>query len=255
MVNIHQYESLINFIAEIVGKNTEVVLHDLSNPDHSIVAIVNSELSGRKVGGSVTDWMLKLLKSKDGQDVDFISNYRGKVKGNKFISSSSYLIKDEQNIVIGAICVNRDITGALNCLQYFQKELDPMQGILGAMHGFFGTVIDAEPTYEDMPETGNNSGVGNSSQMSATHTGHHQYVENLTSSLEEVITEMIDSRVGELSVPLPYLKMNERMEFMRKLNEDGLFLLKGSITILSERMGISEPTVYRYLKSIKKDSN
>ena len=56
------YIPLVDFIAGIVGPNCEVVLHDLSNVDESIVAIRNNHISGRKVGGPLTNLGLKLLK-------------------------------------------------------------------------------------------------------------------------------------------------------------------------------------------------
>ncbi|NLC83833.1 MAG: hypothetical protein GX749_01975, partial [Ruminococcaceae bacterium] len=38
---VKQYLPLVNFLAEIVGDNVEIVLHDFSNIEHSVVAIRN----------------------------------------------------------------------------------------------------------------------------------------------------------------------------------------------------------------------
>ena len=44
-------------IAAQFGSSCEVVIHDLSrNPDHSIVAIINGHVSGRKVGDGAPCW-------------------------------------------------------------------------------------------------------------------------------------------------------------------------------------------------------
>ena len=32
---------IVNFFSEILGENTEIVLHDVSNPEHSVIAIQN----------------------------------------------------------------------------------------------------------------------------------------------------------------------------------------------------------------------
>ena len=43
-------------IAAQFGSSCEVVIHDLSrNPDHSIVAIINGHVSGRKVGDGASN--------------------------------------------------------------------------------------------------------------------------------------------------------------------------------------------------------
>ncbi|GAI72014.1 unnamed protein product [marine sediment metagenome] len=45
-------------IGKTFGKNCEVVIHDYSNPNHSIIKIVNGYITGRKVGDSLTDLAL-----------------------------------------------------------------------------------------------------------------------------------------------------------------------------------------------------
>ena len=50
------YAEMVEFLGEALGKEYEVVLHDLTNPECSIVAIANGELSGRSIGGPVTDF-------------------------------------------------------------------------------------------------------------------------------------------------------------------------------------------------------
>lgn len=49
------YIPIVEFIGEICGNNYEIVLHDISQPDSSIVAIKNNHISGREVGGPLTD--------------------------------------------------------------------------------------------------------------------------------------------------------------------------------------------------------
>lgn len=44
-----------------LGKDCEVVLHDLRYPDESVIAIANGDISSRKVGAPATDFILKLM--------------------------------------------------------------------------------------------------------------------------------------------------------------------------------------------------
>ena len=36
---LNLYKSLVPFIANLLGPSSEVLLHDVSNPEHSVVAI------------------------------------------------------------------------------------------------------------------------------------------------------------------------------------------------------------------------
>ena len=46
--DLESYKVLVDFLADYLGENTEVVLHDLSDCQSSIVAIRNGDISGRE---------------------------------------------------------------------------------------------------------------------------------------------------------------------------------------------------------------
>ena len=53
-------------IAAQFGPNCEVVVHDLSqHPDHTIVAIENGHVSGRKVGDGASNVVLERMEHQD----------------------------------------------------------------------------------------------------------------------------------------------------------------------------------------------
>lgn len=95
------YIGFAPFLSTILGKGCEVVVHDLKNPNRSIVAIENN-LSGRNIGDPMTDLPLERAEKED-----FIANYPGRGKGKEFLSSS-FFIKNEGR-VIGILCVNKDV--------------------------------------------------------------------------------------------------------------------------------------------------
>jgi len=105
---IESYIPMVDFIAAIMGDNCEVVLHDITSPESSIIAIRNGYLSGRKVGGPLTDFVLKIIQNKSYKSQNFISNYKASAK-HKFFRSSSFFIKNSQEEIIGVLCVNIDI--------------------------------------------------------------------------------------------------------------------------------------------------
>lgn len=58
---LKQIAPFVDAIAETLGKNCEVVLHDFHYPERSIVKIANGHVTGRTVGGPTTDLALRFL--------------------------------------------------------------------------------------------------------------------------------------------------------------------------------------------------
>lgn len=95
-------------LADTFGSNCEVVLHDFSDLQHSIIAIENGHVTGRSVGSPMMEASLKLYVS-DKVDEDNI-NYTGKSADGRVLKSSTMFIKDEAGKVLGCLCINYDIT-------------------------------------------------------------------------------------------------------------------------------------------------
>ncbi len=110
-------------------RNMEVVVHDLSEPRHSIVHIAG-DVTHRKVGGPLTDMALKYL-AQWGDDVQDCYNYRTKTKNGRVLKSSTTFIRNEKNHVIAAICMNFDTTDYLNAVHALEM-------FSGALAGFNG---------------------------------------------------------------------------------------------------------------------
>ena len=51
---LERYIPMVTFISEICGKNYEVILHDVSDPENSVISIFNGHLSGRKVASGTS---------------------------------------------------------------------------------------------------------------------------------------------------------------------------------------------------------
>lgn len=99
---------LVEGIASTFGKNCEVILHDIRNPQSSIIAIANGHVTGRTVGSPMSEYGLATLRK--GQFDKPIVNYRKKTKDGKLLKSTSLFIKDEKGKLIGFLCINYDIS-------------------------------------------------------------------------------------------------------------------------------------------------
>lgn len=95
-------------IANTVGKNCEVVIHDLQHPEESLVFMVGN-ITNRLLGSPVTNLVLEAIRSDGNESKDFIS-YQTKTKEGKTLKSSTMFIRDEFKKIIGCMCINIDIT-------------------------------------------------------------------------------------------------------------------------------------------------
>lgn len=112
-------------LAEAIGKNCEVVLHNFEDPEHSIVAIANGHITGRKVGATVDVLGLQLLRNPPPGD---ILNYRTETKSGRVLRSSSIFLRKDSGEIFGALCINYDISGLIKLQQWMQETALPLGG-------------------------------------------------------------------------------------------------------------------------------
>lgn len=123
---------LAKAIARQFGPNCEVVVHDLctNEPEHSIVAIENGHVSGRKLGDGPSYVVLEALRSDTRKLEDRLA-YLTRTEDGRILKSSTIYLRDETGKAIGIFAINYDISA--------MKAMEEM------IHGFVGTVA---PTKE-----------------------------------------------------------------------------------------------------------
>ena len=101
-------EHVMKLMAEHFGKNCEIVLHDFMAPDnHTIIGIENGEVTGREIGGCVTNLGLEILNGKPAEDA---FNYATYAENGHLLRSSSIYFHNSAGQPIGSLCINTDIT-------------------------------------------------------------------------------------------------------------------------------------------------
>ena len=126
---LEKYFVMADTIQETYGSTCEVIIHDLTEPKSSVVHVANGNVTGRKVGQSFDHLVKQVLLNKDFKN-DHLSNYFFKTTDEKAIKSSSALIRNQEDEVIGMLCINIDISmlqGVNTMLMDFLK-LDPENG-------------------------------------------------------------------------------------------------------------------------------
>jgi len=103
-------KSVMKGIAFIYGNNCEVVLHSMETKDRPIIAIENNHVSGRDVGEPMSDFVFKLLEDMSKADEPFINFFKNTAISKNELKSCTTLIRNGRNIIIGALCINMDLS-------------------------------------------------------------------------------------------------------------------------------------------------
>ena len=110
---IEFYTRLAHGLAVQFGSNCEVVVHDLQGKDieHSIIAIENGHVTGRRIGDGPSHIVLESLhNSKQNLKQEDKLAYLTKTKNGKILKSSTIFIRDDSDKIIGIFGINYDIT-------------------------------------------------------------------------------------------------------------------------------------------------
>ena len=122
---IEFYTRLAHGLAVQFGSNCEVVVHDLQGKDieHSIIAIENGHVTGRRIGDGPSQIVLESLHNSEQnlKQEDKLA-YLTKTKNGKILKSSTIFIRDDSDKIIGIFGINYDISLMLA----MEKELSSL---------------------------------------------------------------------------------------------------------------------------------
>ena len=195
--------------------NSEIVLHDFSDPDHAIVDIRNGIVSGRKVGGPATDLALTIMHDAKYRDLPFITGYEGRGAGGKTLESATYL--------------SARITRSSAC---------------SASTPIFPRFAPSTPWLSSSWPASTLCQAG----------GARVYRGRKSSeSTQELIDRSISELLSARGLDVASLGQSDRVDVIRHLNGNGVFMLKGAVACAAAALGISEPSVYRYLQKVRKE--
>lgn len=98
-------------LVAMFGHKCEVAVHDFSNLEESLFYL-KGNITNRKKGAPITDLVLQELK-KDSQDIKDMANYETVLKTGNVLKSSTVFLKNGDDGVIGALCINFDISSLI----------------------------------------------------------------------------------------------------------------------------------------------
>ena len=74
--------------------------------------------------------------------------------------------------------------------------------------------------------------------------------ENFYNSINSLTENAIAQVMGHSSVPADRLTLPEKMKIIGILNEKNVFMLKGAVKLVAQRLSCSQASVYRYINRV-----
>lgn len=210
---LEKYIPLAEFLSRCYGDNVEVVLHDISDLDHSAIAIFNSHVSGRKTGAPMTAYGLKIIRERLYTEQNYSVDTQNVLSNGKVLRSSTYFITDDDGELLGTLCINVDVSHYVEMGKMIERMVYGISGRAAA---------DEEPDRASAPK--------------------ETFPDTVDDLIDATVTEFIGEN-GNISDLTP----ERKIELVSNLNEKGIFMFKGTVRKVSSVLGVSEPTVYRYL--------
>lgn len=209
-------KATLQAVGSIVGRNTEIVLHNLTTPESSVVAIVNGHISGRSVGSPILVGpkqdlgfaaVLQLPADKENHDPVVIQDYPTTGLNGGTLRSSTVVFRDANGQPYASLCINADLSG-----------ITAAQACLAQL---LGSAPQAEPKVIEQPD------------------------------MELLMAEIIQAALASSNTPNKSMNKKAKLEAVRQMQERGIFIVKGGIEKAAAALGVTRYTIYNYLDEIR----
>jgi predicted transcriptional regulator YheO len=212
-------KATLSAMGSVVGRNTEIVLHDLVRPERSVLDIVNGHVTGRSIGspvlsGPLHDQGFAAVACGPGAsgapDPVVIPDYPTMGANGHALRSATVVFRDKGGQPFAGLCINVDVSGLLAARACLEEWLNP---------GSRPEPRIAEPA-----------------------------------DMEVLMAEIIRGSMAGMDPRGKAGNKPARLEAVRQMQERGLFIVKGGIEKAAAALGVTRYTIYNYLDEIGKRS-
>lgn len=211
-------QTVVSVLEEVLYENIEVVLHDLTRPENSVVAIANGHVTNRSIGDSILAGPkgdkgfenAKELASSTGQQNTIIADYRTVNSDGVELHSATAVFRDSDGIPFAGLCFNSDTTVP----EMAQRWLN--------------AIVNKSPRVSPPPKPA-------------------EKVENL---MDDIIT----SNIHRYGKPVEEMNREEKLSAVDAMQKGGLFIVRGGVNRAAKALGVTRFTIYNYLEELKNRS-
>lgn len=209
----------VRSIGSVLPGNTEIVLHDLRNPEFSIAEIANAHVTGRKKGDSVLAGLRKdkafITALEQSQErVTLLPDYETFSRDGTALRSSTAVYRGRDLRPFAALCVNVDNNG----IEKARELLQTLSGVKRQNSAPLTEMRDAEQAPD---------------------------------SIEDLMKEIISNATGLNSGGRRADAKKAKMMAVQQMQERGIFLIKGGVEKAADALGVTRYTIYNYLDELK----
>lgn len=238
---LQNYVKLTEFLGRVLGPDYEIVLHDLTEKERSVIAIANNHISGREIGAPLTNVALQIIADKSYHNSSYRLHYQGISSNEKRLRSSTMFIKNTDGELIGLLCINFDDS----------RYIELSKRLLELCHpdAFVETNFQFNEAYKKAPAA-TLSGTENTNRSLPLPGDKPEFFHTSTN---EVTSEAVSQLLQEMHLEHLRLTQEERILIIERLEESGIFLLKGAVKDTAEILNCSQASIYRYLSKIRNE--
>ena len=213
----------------MVGPHVEVVLHDLDQPERSVIHLFNGHVTGRKIGDSLLGGPLndkaflaakRELSTRGAAQHSVITDYPTLAPDGRPLKSATVVFRDAEGIPFLALCMNADLAHAEQAMRWIGS--------------FLGATIDGPVASKKPPTAAPAAPVPRSAH-----------------DLQTMIQVIVEEAVTRLGKPVDAMSRDEKLEVLRSMVHRGVLLLRGGVGHVARALGVTRYTVYNYLDLLR----
>jgi predicted transcriptional regulator YheO len=221
---INALRPIVPMLAAMAGPHLEVVLHDVSKPENSVVAIANGHISGRSVGSSVLEGpqndkgfeAATKLKSSEGAVHSLVEDYVTVTASGRQLKSASAIFRDSSGEPFATLCLNADMSGFQAAHGWLERMLKPLAQQAMAPAAAATVTPAAEP------------------------------------QMDTLMQEIIDAAVPVPGGTAASMKRTDKIQAVGEMQRRGLFIVKGGVERAAAALNVSRFTIYNYMEQLRR---
>ena len=208
--NLDRYIPVTEFIAEMMGPDTEVILYSVT--DRSVYYVINPMDEEMVVGSGLRSLERRFLENRLYDHESFVVNYRALSKHRNKLKSATLFLRGDNRQLIAMLTVNANV-----------DRLVELRDMLNEM-------VSGHRPYDNQHGT--------------------SFYNSFEVSVEGIVSTTIRKELDKDKVPPDRLSQQEKIEIVRCLDQQGIFLVKGAIVEVAKSLQTTETTIYRYLNKL-----
>lgn len=208
--NLDRYIPVTEFIAEMMGPDTEVILYSVT--DRSVYYVINPMDEEMVVGSGLRSLERRFLENRLYDHERFVVNYRALSKHRNKLKSATLFLRGDNRQLIAMLTVNANV-----------DRLVELRDMLNEM-------VSGHRPYDNQHGT--------------------SFYNSFEVSVEGIVSTTIRKELDKYKVPPDRLSQQEKIEIVRCLDQQGIFLVKGAIVEVAKSLQTTETTIYRYLNKL-----